>query len=98
MAKMVDPLPGKSASIERACQSVSAERASRCASRVNSHFSGHLPHFLACRDRTNGHFRLETKCYLAEMKALQKPTHRTPRMVMRPCPLLGIDELISKRR
>jgi hypothetical protein len=31
--EMVDPLPGKSASIERACQSASVERASRCASR-----------------------------------------------------------------
>ena len=39
--------------------------------------------FLARQDRTNGLFRLETKIYLAEMKPLQKPTHRTPRMVGR---------------
>jgi hypothetical protein len=39
--------------------------------------------FLARQDRTNGLFNPETKIYLAEMKPLQKPTHRTPRMVMR---------------
>jgi hypothetical protein len=33
--------------------------------------------FLACRDRANGRFRLETKCYQAEMKALQKAAHQT---------------------
>src|SRR5207247_503199 len=59
MAKMVDPLPGKSASIERACQSVSAERASRCASRGQRQL---IIHILEMRMFDDNRFKCLQSC------------------------------------
>jgi hypothetical protein len=38
--------------------------------------------FFAGEERENSPFTRKTKFYVAEMKPLQKPTHRTQRMVM----------------